>query len=553
MLTRGYKIYINGLTAGLNNKKIMETAIIEVRGLTIEDYQTLKDSMIQAYASLGGQYWKEEALKRLTEKFPNGQIVLTHNGKVVGCALSIIVNYEKFGDNHTYRDITGNFSFETHDPKGDTLYGIEVFVHPDYRGLRLARRLYDARKNLCERLNLKMIIAGGRIPKYGMYADELSPREYIDKVKRREIYDPTLSFQLANDFQVKKVIRNYLPEDDESRGFATLLIWHNVYHDAEKSIILRKKDIVRIGLVQWQMRPYDTTDEFLKNVDYFVDAVSDYQSDFILFPELFNAPLMGSFNEMDSRHAIRELARFTLPIINEMSKMAVSYNVNIIAGSMPEVRDGKVYNVSYILQRSGKIDSICKIHITPSEEDDWHIQGGNEIKVIETDAGKIGVQICYDVEFPEMTRKLADEGMQILFVPFLTDTQNAYNRVRFCAQARAIENECFVAIAGNVGNLPKVTNMDLQFAQSAVLTPSDFAFPVTGIKAEATPNTEMIVVSDVDLSLLTELHNYGSVQTLKDRRLDLYQLHFSQQEKTTAETQELLLPQKNQVKENTVL
>jgi predicted amidohydrolase len=117
--------------------------------------------------------------------------------------------------------------------------------------------------------------------------------------------------------------------------------------------------------------------------------------------------------------------------------------------------------------------------------------------------------------------------MEILFVPFLTDTQNAYNRVRICAQARAIENECFVAIAGNVGNLPKVNNMDLQFAQSAVFTPSDFAFPVNSIKAEATPNTEMIVVSDVDLSLLTELHNYGSVQTLKDRRNDLYQLTFT--------------------------
>jgi predicted amidohydrolase len=202
---------------------------------------------------------------------------------------------------------------------------------------------------------------------------------------------------------------------------------------------------------------------------------------------------------------------------------------------MPEVRNDKVYNTSYILQRSGKIDSISKIHITPSEEYDWHIQGGDEIKVIETDAARIGVQICYDVEFPEMTRKLAEEGMQILFVPFLTDTQNAYNRVRFCAQARAIENECYVAIAGNVGNLPKVTNMDLQFAQSAVLTPSDFAFPVNGIKAEATPNTEMIVVSDVDLSYLTDLHNYGSVQTLKDRRLDLYKLSFPEKEIITPE------------------
>lgn len=165
-----------------------------------------------------------------------------------------------------------------------------------------------------------------------------------------------------------------------------------------------------------------------------------------------------------------------------------------------------------------------KYTFAPSEEYEWNIQGGNEIKVIETDVAKIGVQICYDSEFPEMSRILADQGMQILFVPFLTDTQNAYNRVRFCAQARAIENECFVAIAGNVGNLPKVANMDLQFAQSAVLTPSDFAFPVNGVKAEATPNTEMIVVSDVDLSLLTELHNHGSVQAMKDRRHDLYKI-----------------------------
>ena len=506
----------------------MDQPIIKIDNLTLENYQTLKEAMIEAYASIGGNYWKEESIAKLINKFPQGQIVLIYDGKVVGCALSIIVDYDKLGDNHTYRDATGNFSFETHTSKGDTLYGIEVFVSPDYRGMRLARRLYDARKSLCENLNLKMIIAGGRIPKYGMYADKMNPKEYIDKVKIREIFDPTLTFQLANDFQVKKILKGYLPEDNESKGFATLLVWHNVYHNSEKSVIKRKKDIVRIGLVQWQMRPYKELEDFLTQVEYFVDAVSDYESDFILFPELFNAPLMGKFNDMESQHAIKELAKFTEPIVDAMSKMAVSYNLNIIAGSMPEVKDGKVYNMAYVLQRNGRIDSIPKIHITPSEETDWHIQGGDVIKVIDTDAGKIGVQICYDVEFPEMSRKLADDGMQILFVPFLTDTQNAYNRVRFCAAARAIENECFVAIAGNVGNLPKVTNMDLQFAQSAVLTPSDFAFPVNGIKAEATPNTEMIVVSDVDLSLLTELHNYGSVQNLKDRRNDLYQMHFKE-------------------------
>ena len=130
--------------------------------------------------------------------------------------------------------------------------------------------------------------------------------------------------------------------------------------------------------------------------------------------------------------------------------------------------------------------------------------------------------ICYDVEFPELSRILADEGMNILFVPFLTDTQNGYSRVRNCAQARAIENECYVAIAGSVGNLPKVHNMDIQYAQSVVFTPCDFAFPSNGIKAEATPNNEMTLIVDVDLELLKELNMHGSVRNLHDRRTDIY-------------------------------
>jgi predicted amidohydrolase len=155
--------------------------------------------------------------------------------------------------------------------------------------------------------------------------------------------------------------------------------------------------------------------------------------------------------------------------------------------------------------------------------------GGDKIKVFDTDCGKIGIVVCYDVEFPELIRLLADQGMNILFVPFLTDTQNGYMRVRNCAMARAVENECYVAIAGCVGNLPKVNNMDIQYAQSAVFTPSDFAFPTNSIKAETTPNTEMTLIVDVDLDLLKELHSHGSVRIMKDRRTDLYELRLKKE------------------------
>ena len=217
-------------------------------------------------------------------------------------------------------------------------------------------------------------------------------------------------------------------------------------------------------------------------------------------------------------------AKYSSVIAQKFSQLAISYNINIITGSMPEMKDDKLYNTGYLCKRDGTIESFEKLHITPNETKVWGLQGGNKIKTYDTDCGKIGILICYDVSFPELSRILAEEGMDILFVPFLTDTQNGYSRIRNCAQARAIENECYVAIAGSVGNLPKVHNMDIQYAQSMVFTPCDFSFPTNGIKAEATPNTEMILIADVDIDLLRELNQFGSVRNLKDRRKDIYEL-----------------------------
>lgn len=497
---------------------------IEIGNLVLEDYNQLIETMKAAYPFWQGGYWSEGAIEKIITQFPEGQIVIKADGIVVGCALSIVVDYDAFGDIHTYKEITGNYKFDTHNPSGNVLYGIEVFIHPDYRGLRLGRRLYDARKELCEHLNLKAIIFGGRIPNYHKYADSISPKVYIQKVKQKEIYDPVLSFQLSNDFHVKKVLKNYMPDDFESAEYATLLQWDNVYYDREEYNQFKTKSYVRLGLIQWQMRPYRDLNELFNQLEYFIDAVSAYKSDFALFPELFNGPLLALYNDLPEADAMRALASFTPAIRDKFKELAIKYNVNIISGSLPYVNNSQLKNVGFLCHRNGVIDQYEKIHITPDESKAWGIDGGNTLKVYETDAGRVGILICYDVEFPELSRLLAEQGMQILFVPFLTDTQNAYMRVRCCAQARAIENECFVAITGSVGNLPKVANMDIQYSQSVVFTPCDFAFPYNGIKGEATQNTEMVLISDVDLSLLSELHMYGSVRNLKDRRKDFYEL-----------------------------
>lgn len=514
-------------------KNIQKIGQVELRNLRITDYYELIKSEREAYHNWSEyEHWTEQNIKKLLQIFPEGQLCITVNGKVVGSALSIIVDYNKFGDTHTYNQITGNFTFSTHDQKnGDVLYGIDVFVHPDYRGLRLGRRLYEARKELCENLNLKAIIAGGRIPHYRKYADELTPKQYIEKVKFNEIHDPTLSFQLSNDFHVRKVLKNYMPDDEESKEYATLLEWNNIYYQEEEKLINLPKSVARIGLVQWQMRHYRDLEDLYNQIEFFVDVVSNYQSDFALFPEFLNAPLMAEFNDLYEPDAIRKLAEYTEPLRDKFIELAISYNVNIVTGSMPYIKEGHLYNIGYLCRRNGTCEEYYKIHVTPNEASHWGMEGGEKIDVFETDSGNVGILICYDVEFPELSRIMAEQGLQILFVPFQTDTQNGYTRVRNCAMARAIENECYVAIAGSIGNLPRVSNMDIQYAQSAVFTPSDFAFPVNGIKAETTPNTEMTLLVDVDLDMLKELHSHGSVKNLLDRRQDIYQLMYKKKNK----------------------
>ncbi|MGB5941926.1 MAG: carbon-nitrogen hydrolase family protein [Leeuwenhoekiella sp.] len=502
---------------------------IELHYLTLDDYQELKAAMIEVYLNIPDASWRLQDIKRLIKKFPEGQVVLKVNGQLAGCALSIIVDYTRFENHHTYTEITGEYTFDTHSNNGDMLYGIDIFIKPEYRGLRLGRRLYDYRKELSERLNLRGIAFGGRIPNYHLHAADVTPKEYIEKVRRKEIHDPVLSFQISNDFYPTKVLKGYLEGDAASSEYAVLLKWDNIYHERKSNEVVTKKKVIRLGLIQWQMRPYANLTELMQQAEYFIDAVSGYRSDFALFPEFFNAPLMAENNHLPESEAIRELSKHTEAIVQKFSELAISYNINVITGSMPEIKDDLLFNVGYLCRRDGSTERYEKLHVTPDEAKVWGMQGGTKLKTFDTDCGKIGVLICYDSEFPELSRLLADEGMDILFVPFLTDTQNGYSRVRLCAQARAIENECYVAIAGSVGNLPKVHNMDIQFAQSAVLTPCDFSFPANGVKAEATPNTEMILIADVDIDLLRELNQFGAVKNLRDRRTDLFTLKHKKQ------------------------
>ena len=508
---------------------------LKIAEIKKKDYPQLKTLMDRVYVSLGGA-WSKTTINTLIDSFPEGQIALFDHDKLIGMVLTMRVNYQRFSNPHTYDDLLGQREIIKDDPEGDALYGIDALIDPDYRGYRLGRRLYDARKELCRQMNFRAILAGGRIPKYHNYQD-MTPGEYIDAVENREIYDPTLSFQLSNGFIVKRILTGYLPDDKQSKGFATLLEWANIYYEPQDYKPNARKTDVRIGGIQWQMREVESPEELLQQVEFFVDIMADYNADFACLPEFFNAPLMGLCESTDQNIAIRFLADYTEWFKNEISNLAVSYNVNVITGSMPlfDKEAEVLYNVSYLCRRDGTVEEQRKIHITPHERSAWVIEGGNKVQVFDTDAGRIGILVCYDVEFPELARLLALEDMDILFVPFWTDTKNGYLRVRHCAQARAIENECYVMICGSVGNLPQVESLDIQYAQSSVFSPSDFAFPHDAIMAETTSNTEMVFFSDLDLDKLIHVRNEGSVNNLKDRRDDIFTLKWKKKAKQSVE------------------
>lgn len=461
--------------------------------------------------------------------FPEGQFVALYNGKIIGYCASIIVSEARALSQHNWEEITGVGYGSTHTPDGDYIYGVDVFVDPEYRGMRVGERFYKERKKLCEELRLKGIVFGGRLPNLKKKLKELkTPEAYIDAVKSKKIRDNVLSFQLHQNFEVIGILKDYLPSDKASMGMAAHLLWKNPQTPfvprKKKRYGVRESGTVRLASVQYQQRKITSFEKFEQYVTYFVDVVSDYDADFVLFPELFTLQLLSIENEeVPPSEAIDHLTQYTDRLQTLFSELAIKYNVNIIAGSHPtKLKNGLIQNICMVCLRDGAVYEQAKIHPTPNEEYWWNIHGGDSLDVIETDCGPIGVLICYDSEFPELSRHLVDQGANILFVPFCTDERQSYLRVRYCAQARAVENQVYVVMSGNVGNLPSVHNMDIQYAQSCILTPCDFPFARDGIAADTTPNVESVIFADLRIEDIQRARHNGTVQNLKDRRHDLY-------------------------------
>jgi len=299
---------------------------------------------------------------------------------------------------------------------------------------------------------------------------------------------------------------------------------------SRSNLLFRKimKNKIKVCALNYRQQNYSSFGEWSNHLVSFIDVASENGCDFVVFPEFVTMPLLTlDKKKLDSEKSLEKLTSYTEQYIHLLKHEAKSKNINIIGGThLMKTSIGEIKNVCHIFLRDGSVHTQEKIHITPSEREAWKVKGGNQSKIIETDCGPIGILVCYDGQFPELSRHLMNQGANILFVPYSTDTRHGHLRVRICSHARTIENQCYVVLSGNTGHLKNVFNADISYAQSCILTPSDFPFDRDGIAAETEANVEMVIMAELDLKKLIDVRENGSVQNLKDRRLDLYKIQW---------------------------
>lgn len=281
---------------------------------------------------------------------------------------------------------------------------------------------------------------------------------------------------------------------------------------------------LRVSAVQYHLHTIGSFEQFAAQVTSYVRTAEEFESDFVLFPELFTTQLMSIGRGDGSGEALQigELPQYTRQYKELFQGLARETGMHLIGGTHIIEENGRLYNTAFLFYPDGRVAEQRKLHITPWEVKGWNMAAGDSLQVFDTDKGRIAILVCYDMEFPEIVRMARARGADVIFCPSCTDDQHAFHRVRYTCHARTIENQIYVVATGTVGSLPTVDFMRGNFGQAAIITPNDVPFPPGGLMTAGEINDDMIITGDLDLALLYEVREKGSVTTWRDRRTDLY-------------------------------
>jgi len=274
---------------------------------------------------------------------------------------------------------------------------------------------------------------------------------------------------------------------------------------------------IKAAVFQYKIRKLASFEGFAEHLEKAVQSAADRQADLVVLPEYFACELLSLVSaDLPLKAQIRAVADFKSRITEVLSRLAAAHRIYICAGTMPALGEGgQLTNDSLLVAPSGALQTQSKIFMTRFEDEHWGVVGGTDLKVIDIGKAKVAILTCYAAEFPELARRAAAAGAEVLLVPSCTEARTGWFRVRGCAAARAIENQVYVLQSSLVGAIPEYEAVAEHYGLSSILTPSDAGFPKDGILAEAPANEEALIVADLDLDLLAKVRADGAVFTYK--------------------------------------
>ncbi|MBI4694256.1 MAG: carbon-nitrogen hydrolase family protein [Gammaproteobacteria bacterium] len=277
---------------------------------------------------------------------------------------------------------------------------------------------------------------------------------------------------------------------------------------------------MKVAAAQYPVDFLESWDAFAVKLERWVAEAATNGADLLLFPEYASIELTSLFGAEVYSSLPRQLAELQTILPDYLAlfaELARRTGTHVCAGSYP-VRhaDGRYTNRSYFFWPDGRHDWQEKLQMTRFERERWHVSPGNELKVFDTDLGRLAINVCYDSEFPLLARRQVERGANLVLVPSCTDTDAGYNRVRIGCQARALENQCYVVQAPTVGDCDWSEAVDRNVGAAAIYTPVDYGFPADGVLAQGVMNTAMWVYADVDPAAIARVRDTGQVFNYRD-------------------------------------
>jgi len=275
---------------------------------------------------------------------------------------------------------------------------------------------------------------------------------------------------------------------------------------------------LRLGLLQYPVERPASIAAFGAKLDRWIGEAKG-RADLLVLPEYAAVELGAALVGRDGTDEPTELGAMVAhadAILAEMRAAARRNGVWLLAGSLPVGDGDRVIARAPLIAPDGRAAFQEKRSMTRFEDERWGIHSGAGPRVFDTPWGRIGISICYDVEFPKHVRTQVEAGAWLILAPSCTDSLHGFTRVRVSAAARAIENQCYVACTPTVGEAPWSAALDVNHGHAAVFCPADRGFPADGVLASGEMDAAQWVFCDLDPARIEVVREHGAVRNHRD-------------------------------------